>query len=80
MQYASDQFARGDDHNQHAPIKEYAIVNLNTRYAVTKQLELFAVARNVFDDKYETFGVMNRNCFNDGQPQRFPGPGAPIAG
>ena len=49
-------------------------VNLNTRDEVTKQLELFAVARNVFDDKYETFGVMNRNCFHDGQPERFLGP------
>jgi hypothetical protein len=37
------------------------------------------MARNVFDAKYETFGVMNRNFFA-GQSERFVGPGAPIAG
>lgn len=80
LQYASSQYARGDDHNQYAKVKEYAIVNLNTRYEVSKQIELFAMARNVFDVQYETFGVMNRNYFRDGEPERFLGPGAPIGG
>ncbi|MDD5033332.1 MAG: TonB-dependent receptor, partial [Methylococcaceae bacterium] len=79
LQYASDQYARGDDHNQHAKIKEYAVVNLNTRYAINKHVEVFAMARNVFDTKYETFAVMNRNFFT-GQGERFVGPGAPLSG
>ena len=79
LQYASNQFARGDDNNTHAPVKEYVVVNLNTRYEVTRNVEVFAMARNVFDARYETFGVMNRNFFT-GQGERFVGPGAPIGG
>lgn len=80
MQYASSQYARGDDHNQYGQINEYTVVNLNTRYRVTKNIEIFAMARNIFDTKYETFGVMNKNFFNNATPERFVGPGAPISG
>jgi outer membrane receptor protein involved in Fe transport len=79
LQYASSQWARGDDSNRYPKVQEYAVVNLNTRYQVTKNLEVFAMARNVFDAKYQTFGVMNNNFFT-GQGERFLGPGAPIAG
>jgi outer membrane receptor protein involved in Fe transport len=77
--YASSQYARGDDSNRHAPVEEYVVVNLNTRYQITPNAEVFAMARNVFDARYETFGVMNNNFFT-GQPERFVGPGAPIGG
>lgn len=80
LQYASSQYLRGDDQNLHAPVNEYAIVNLNTRYAVTKNVEVFAMARNVFDAKYESYGMVNANFFKGNAPERFLGPGAPISG
>ena len=80
LQYVSSQYLRGDDNNQYAQVNEYAIVNLNTRYAITKNLELFAMAHNVFDANYESYGVVNRNFFNNGSPEAFLGPGAPISG
>ncbi|MGJ0486714.1 MAG: TonB-dependent receptor [Methylomicrobium sp.] len=80
LQYVSSQYLRGDDSNQYSKVSEYAIVNLNTRYAVTKNVELFAMARNVFDANYESYGVVNRNFFKNGTPEAFLGPGAPISG
>jgi outer membrane receptor protein involved in Fe transport len=77
--YASSQFVRGDDNNRLPQVPEYVIVNLNTRYRVTKYLEIFAMANNVLDQDYETFGAVNRNFFT-GEAERFLGPGAPIAG
>ena len=79
LQFASSQYVRGDYNNQLPQVPEYAIVNLNTRYVVTKNVEVFAMARNVFDTRYENYGVVNQNFFT-GQPERFLGPGAPIGG
>jgi outer membrane receptor protein involved in Fe transport len=80
LQFASSQYARGDDNNTHAPVAEYVVLNMNTRYAVNRYVELFAMARNITDTRYETFGVMNTNYFRGGEGERFVGPGAPIAG
>ncbi|ESS73742.1 putative TonB-dependent receptor [Methyloglobulus morosus KoM1] len=82
LQYASSQYLRGNDNNssQFPKVSEYAIVNLNTRYAVTKNVELFAMARNVFDANYETYGIINQNFFKGGRGEAFLGPGAPISG
>jgi len=80
LQYVSSQYLRGDDNNRHSQVSEYAIVNLNTRYQVTKNVELFAMARNVFDANYETYGILNRNFFKGGTSEAFLGPGAPISG
>ncbi|MEC4748062.1 TonB-dependent receptor [Methylomicrobium sp. Wu6] len=80
LQYVSSQYLRGDDNNQYSKVNEYAIVNLNTRYAVTQNVELFAMARNVFDANYASYGVVNRNFFKNGNPEAFLGPGAPISG
>jgi iron complex outermembrane recepter protein len=82
LQYASSQYLRGNDNNssQFPKVSEYAIVNLNTRYQVTKNVELFAMARNVFDTNYETYGIINQNFFKGGTGEAFLGPGAPISG
>ena len=80
MQYASSQWSRGDDSNRYPKVREYAIVNLNTRYKVTKNVEIFAMGRNIFDTAFQTFGVMNRNFFTGGQGERFVGPGTPASG
>ncbi len=84
LQYVSSQFLRGDDQNRLPKVSEYVVVNLHMRYRIHKQVELFALANNVLDANYENFGVVNRNFFTGapagGTPERFLGPGAPIAG
>jgi iron complex outermembrane recepter protein len=83
LQYSSNQYLRGDDDNSRPKVSEYAIVNLNTRYAITKNVEIFAMAKNIFDSNYETYGTVNQNFFNPINGDRgigFLGPGAPISG
>lgn len=75
--YASSQYVRGDDNNRLPQVPEYAVVNLDTRYELTKHIEIFGMVNNIFDTKYETFGVLTQNYFT-GADERFLGPGAPI--
>ena len=77
LQYASSQYARGDNGNQAPQLPSYTVVNLNTRYALTKNIELFAFGRNIFDQHYKTFGQLGQNFFQNGQATQFLGPGAP---
>ncbi|MDD2659060.1 MAG: TonB-dependent receptor [Methylococcales bacterium] len=79
LQYVSSQYARGDDQNLYPQIPSYTVVNLNARYVVTKNIELFATGRNIFDNHYASFGQMGNNFFN-GQTTQFQGPGAIAAG
>ena len=75
-QYVSNQYARGDDANTHAQISDYTVVNLNSRYVITKNIEIFAMGRNVLDNHYATFGQLGTNFFTGGTTQ-FQGPSAP---
>lgn len=78
LQYVSSQYARGDDQNTHQQIPDYTIVNLNSRYQVSDNIELFATGRNIFDNRYLTFGQLGNN-FYTGQTTQFQGPGAPAS-
>ena len=51
--YRSSIFSRGDENNQdsNGRIAGYAIVDLDTTYQVTKQLQLFAHVNNLFDKR-----------------------------
>ncbi|MDT8841085.1 TonB-dependent receptor [Paraburkholderia fungorum] len=66
IQYRSAIFARGDENNQdsNGRIAGYAIVDLDTTYQVTKQLQLFAHVNNLFDKRYADFGILGQNFFN----------------
>ena len=87
---ASDQFARGDENNQdaHGSVPGYAIVNLDARYQADKHWQFFGRVDNLFDKRYQTFGVMGANVFtgpnNTFNPtgasvaEQFRSPGAPI--
>ena len=77
LQYASSQYARGDYANLYPQIPSWTTVNLNTRYRVSKNVELFAFGRNIFDQHYKTFGQMGQNFFQGGQTSQFWGPAAP---
>ncbi|MEY3190896.1 MAG: hypothetical protein RIS10_1013 [Pseudomonadota bacterium] len=80
LQYVSSQYARGDDQNQYAQISGYAVINLNARYVVTKNIELYAMGRNIFDNHYASFGQIGQNAFQDDALTTFKGPGAPATG
>ena len=76
-QYVSNQYARGDDTNSHPQISDYTVVNLNSRYVITKNIEIFAMGRNVLDNQYVSFGQLGQNFFNNNNATQFQGPGAP---
>ncbi|CAE6862077.1 Vitamin B12 transporter BtuB [Paraburkholderia domus] len=64
--YRSSIFARGDENNldSNGRIAGYAIVDLDTTYQVTKQLQLFTHVNNLFDKRYADFGILGQNFFN----------------
>jgi outer membrane receptor protein involved in Fe transport len=87
--YTSSQYAVGDNNNQDAngPIPGYTIFNLDGRWQVTDQLQLFGRINNVFDRKYQTAGVLGENFFTGpnftynlagAQSSMFSSPGAPF--
>jgi outer membrane receptor protein involved in Fe transport len=86
--YASDQYARGDENNQdeNGKVPDYFVVNMDARYQVTNQLQVFGRITNLFDTEYQTFGVLGENFFNGpgftydqtlAAPEQFRTPGAP---
>jgi iron complex outermembrane receptor protein len=66
----SDEYLRGDEANQNPTLPGYAVVNLHSTYAVTKNLEAFATVQNLFDVHYSTFGQF-------GDPTGIGAPGIP---
>ena len=86
--YASDQYARGDENNQdeNGKVPDYFVVNVDARYQITRQLQVFGRIANLFDTEYETFGVLGESFFNGpgftydrtlAEPEQFRTPGAP---
>jgi iron complex outermembrane recepter protein len=51
------QYLVGDQANQNQKVPAYWVVNLHTSYQATKNIELFALVRNLFDRHYVTFGT-----------------------
>lgn len=78
----SSSLSRGDENNSAAGsrVPGYALLHLDASYRVDDELELFAQVRNVFDHRYQTFGVLGRNAFAAGgaRAEPFRGPGAPF--
>ena len=62
---ATNQFARGDENNQdvNGPVPGYAIVNLDARYQADKNWQFFGKIDNLFDRRYQTFGILGSNTF-----------------
>lgn len=71
-----------------AKVKGYTVLNLHANYEASKGLDYFARINNVFDTRYETYGLMALSMFNaDGSQitgngvgpnmSRFVAPGAP---
>ncbi|WP_321897986.1 TonB-dependent receptor [Paraburkholderia heleia] len=81
-------YAQGDENNQdvNGKISGYFLIDLDTAWQVTKQLQLWANITNLLDKRYATFGALGENFFNgpnhtfDGSNptnEQFIGPGAP---
>ncbi|HEY8707129.1 MAG TPA: TonB-dependent receptor [Burkholderiaceae bacterium] len=70
--FASSVYARGDENNRDANgrVPGYALLNLDTRYQISRHLQLFARIDNVFDRRHANFGVLGDNVFT-GPAQGF---------
>jgi outer membrane receptor protein involved in Fe transport len=72
--YASGQYARGDENNRdrHGRLPAYTVVNLDARFQARADLQFFATVANLFDCRYENFGLLGANAFTG--PNRTFGP------
>ncbi|CAG4918449.1 TonB-dependent receptor [Paraburkholderia gardini] len=66
LSYRGSIFARGDEDNQdvNGKIPGYFLIDLDTTYNVTKQLQIFGSIKNLLNKKYSTFGIVGENFFN----------------
>lgn len=78
----------GDGESVNTKVDGYLLLNLYANYQSQKNLEYFARLNNVFDTRYETYGMMALSAFDQsgadnllntsgGQVSRFVAPGAP---
>ena len=68
LNYFGKQYMRGDENNQNAAgqVPAYTLVNLDAYYQAAKAWQLFVKVQNVFDEEYETLGVLGENYFVNG--------------
>lgn len=83
----SGQNLRGDESNQLAEIDGYSVVSFRARYQIAENFEVFARINNLFDEEYETFGLLGEEPGELEVPiienltvPRFLGAAAPRAG
>ncbi|WP_088343978.1 MULTISPECIES: TonB-dependent receptor [Rhodomicrobium] len=57
MVFSSDQFFVGDEGNDNAELASYAVFNLHTSYQLTKNVQIYGIVNNVFDNEYATYGT-----------------------
>jgi iron complex outermembrane recepter protein len=78
----SGQFLRGDENNLNPMLPGYWVLNLNTTYQVAKNVEVFGLVQNVFNNKFYTFGQFFETSevpFLGLTDPRTLSPGAPLA-
>ncbi len=76
-----NQYFRGDEANLLAPLPGYVVVNLRVAYQIARPVSIFALANNLFNAHYATFGVLGDATDVLGaayDSRRFVGPGAPL--
>ncbi len=54
----SKQFLRGDESNQLDEIDGYTVANLRLRFEINEDLRIFATVQNLFNQEFETFGLL----------------------
>jgi outer membrane receptor protein involved in Fe transport len=72
--YVGSQYYSGDESNQFEQLPAYAFVNAHASYQITKNLEVYALVQNVFDNRYYTFGTF----FDTTEVPNFGAGGAPF--
>jgi outer membrane receptor protein involved in Fe transport len=83
MIFNSGQYLRGDEANSDKPLKEYAVFNLHGEYRVNNYLSIFGRVDNLFDKRYNSFGLYGdaSDALGDAYGNaRFVGVSAPRAG
>jgi outer membrane receptor protein involved in Fe transport len=55
--FVTSQYFAGDESNQFMKLPGYAVFNLHASYQVTRQIQLYARANNIFDNRYATYGT-----------------------
>lgn len=81
----SGKYLVGDESNLNPRTNPFVVVNLNTSYNVTPNLQIFGMVENLFNTKYETFGTFSPTTevpilqVPDASNTRSLGPGAPLA-
>ena len=80
------QIIRGDESNQLNDVDGYIVTGLRARYSLSESLEIFAKVDNLFDEEFETFGLLGEEPSELGLPlfdemdiPIFLGAGAPRA-
>jgi iron complex outermembrane recepter protein len=64
LNYVGSQYLLRDDSNVSQKVPSYWVVNLNTSYHVTKNVELFGMVRNLFNQRYYSAGTLFNPGFN----------------
>jgi outer membrane receptor protein involved in Fe transport len=73
--FIGSQYFVGDDSNKFMKLPYYAAFNLHASYQVSKTIQIYARADNIFDNRYATFGTF----FDTGAvPHFFANGGAPF--
>jgi outer membrane receptor protein involved in Fe transport len=66
LSYRGNIFARGDEDNQdvNGTVSGYFLIDLDTTYNITKQLQVFASITNLLNKRYASFAILGENDFN----------------
>lgn len=74
LTYRGNIFARGDENNQdvNGTVAGYFLIDLDTTYNITKQLQVFASITNLLNKRYASFAILGENDF-DGPNHTFNG-------
>ncbi|MGI2259024.1 TonB-dependent receptor [Shewanella sp. GXUN23E] len=83
MRMQSSQFYRGDEANENDRLPGFGLVDLRAAYQLNDNIGLYAGIDNLFNRRFETFGVYGEsdevlgNLYPGFDDVRFVGPGAP---
>ena len=80
VEYRSGVYLRGDEVNLLDKTEDYVVLNLRAEFRVSDSFVVFARVENVFDEDYETFGLLGEpeEIFEDFENPRFLGAGPPL--
>jgi outer membrane receptor protein involved in Fe transport len=70
--FFSSQYFVGDESNQAPKLSSYSVFNLHTSYQITKAIQVYARADNIFNNQYSTYGTF----FDTGNVPNFGNGGA----